>query len=72
MGWFQVPFWLQIIPHPVFPALHSSMAVDLSSSPGYGLVCSCQYTYIEIFHNFVYVSALDSGVFSDLVGQLAV
>ena len=52
---------------------HISMAfVVLSGSTGYGLVFSCQYTYIEVFHNLVYVSVLDSDVVSDLVGQLAV
>ena len=33
MGWFQLPFWLQIIPHPVFPALHSSMACSFVLLP---------------------------------------
>ena len=45
--------------------------VVLSGSPGYGHVCSCQYTCIEVFpfYNFGYVCALDTDVFSDLVGQ---
>ena len=32
MWWFQLPFWLQIIAHPVFPpALHSSTACSFLS-----------------------------------------
>ena len=67
MGWFQLSFRLQIIPHSVFPALYSSMACSFV-----WLCWVWTYVQLSVFHNFVYIYALDSDVFSDLVGQLDV